>query len=86
MAKMIVCDGCGLGVIGPEERIGFVIRRDYCTSCASVVGAYGAEVDALHDRLAKAWNEDLILIREKYRAKLKHLPDDNTTVRDDEPA
>lgn len=82
MAKVTICDGCGLGIIGPEERIGYVISRDYCTSCASVVGAYGAEVDAMHDRLAKEWREGLQQIRENYRKRLQHLPDDNQPTSD----
>ncbi len=83
MATHIVCDGCGATIVGEPEKAGYVIRREYCMPCAMRVGQYSAEVDALHERLAAAWKDDLEAIRAKYREALHHLPDDNATVRID---
>lgn len=79
MAMMIICDGCGCGIDGPPEKKGYVHRCDYCTPCAMVAGEYQAEVDALHDRLAASWRQDLEAIRATYRGRLNQLPDDVLT-------
>lgn len=83
MATLITCDGCGATIVGEPERVGYVITREYCMPCTMRVGAYHAEVDQLHERLAAAWKDDLEAIRAKYRQTLAHLPDDNATVRID---
>ncbi|MGE0289517.1 MAG: hypothetical protein AB7I42_26010 [Bradyrhizobium sp.] len=82
MATMLVCDGCGHGIIGPPVKHGLVIRRDYCVPCSDIVQKYLDELNALHERLALAWKEGLETIRQSYREKVTHLPDDNATVRE----
>jgi hypothetical protein len=77
MATTITCDGCGNGIDGPPEKIGYVLVRDYCAPCAAIVAELGADIDALHTRLANSWREDLETTRAQYRTKLRQLPDDN---------
>lgn len=74
MASITICDGCG-GQGNNFERIGHVIRRDYCGGCQARAEEYQREVDALHSKIAADWNEKLAAIRGVYAMALYALPD-----------
>lgn len=73
MAQVTLCDGCGGA--GNCGKVGYVLRRDYCEVCFERAAAYQAEVDALHDKLAHAWQDGLVEIRATYSTALRALPD-----------
>jgi len=79
MATITQCDGCGQPIVGEVRELGLVLRREYCEACHGTAKQFLDEQDALHDRLAKAWMDDLTTLRETYRTKLAQLPDDNFT-------
>jgi hypothetical protein len=76
MATLVMCDGCGARLEEKPSKVGYVIRREYCPTCIATVTEYQAEVDALHDRLAASWRQDLEAIRVRFRDRLNSLPDD----------
>jgi len=76
MATLVMCDGCGARLEEEPSKVGYVIRREYCPACIATVTEYQAEVDALHDRLAASWRQDLEGIRVRFRDRLNCLPDD----------
>ena len=79
MATLVMCDGCGARLNEEPSRAGYVIRREYCPTCAETVAEYQKDVDSLHDRLAASWRQDLEAIRATYRGRLNQLPDDVLT-------
>lgn len=75
MATVTLCDGTGQPITGTVHVRGFVIRREYCDDAVQIVDRYQEEIDALHERLAKAWTDELAAIRAKYLEQLRMLPD-----------
>lgn len=75
MAIVHICDGCRDPIEGETKTVGFVVRRDYCDTCAPLVAEYGAEIDEMHTKLAAKVTSGLASIRAKYRKKLAMLPD-----------
>lgn len=79
MAVRHICDGCNAEITGEPVKAGFVLRVDYCPTCAEAHAAYQRAVDALHERLSSAWTTELRVLRESFRERLARLPDDNVT-------
>jgi len=77
MAVKHICDGFDVEISGEPCMRGHVIRREYCAEAAKIVDEYQAEIDALHERVAKTWTDELEAIRERYRKIVRALPDDN---------
>ena len=75
MAKATICDGCSTAIDGEGQRIGFVLRGDYCDECAPLIAEYGAAIDVLHDKVANEFKTGLAKIRIKYAKRVKTLPD-----------
>ena len=74
MAQITICDGCGGSCIN-HEKVGHVIKRDYCEGCMGRAEEYQAEIDKLHERVAVEWKEGLAEIRDTYSKALHALPD-----------
>ncbi len=58
MPITVECDGgCGATVPRLEdfERFGFADVKYYCPECAAAVRGHLADIDELHDSLAKKW-------------------------------
>lgn len=75
MATATICDGCNAAIDGEGQRLGFVLRGDYCDECAPIIAEYGAAIDALHDKCAAEFKTGLAKIRIKYAKRVKKLPD-----------
>ncbi len=76
MPIMVECDGgCGrnVGALGEFERFGYADYRYYCPDCADLVREYLANIDALHDSLAKKWRSG-VEIRRKAILKTLSFP------------
>ena len=58
MPITVECDGgCGAKAVKLEEfeRFGYADYRYYCPECAEAVRKHLADIDELHDALAKKW-------------------------------
>jgi hypothetical protein len=75
MALKYLCDGCdGSGEKSNFEESG-PLARIYCPACMKVIKAYAKKRDALHDTVAKTWNNGLGKIRAEFDDKIKLLDD-----------
>jgi hypothetical protein len=80
MASIIVCDGCKLATGKDDyQRLGAVIKKEYCPSCAKVVRAYLSDRDELHTQVAKLWDDGIDSLKALYRESFPEgsLPDEN---------
>ncbi len=75
MASVHLCDGCGARIEGEPEERGFVLRRDYCSTCAAKADEYQRELDALHDAVADRWQKGRQRLVAKHGRTLDALPD-----------
>ena len=73
MATRRVCDGCG-STEEPMALIGTIIKRDYCSKCATAASAYLERRNRAHERAVEKWLEKHNAILEEY-FPLEHLPD-----------
>lgn len=78
MALVSQCDACGQRM-PPEsaERIGMVLPRDYCTTCAPAIHELQATRDALHTKLSREWTDGLAKIAEAFQRRFPggQMPD-----------
>lgn len=74
MAASYVCDGCGKAVASPK-KIGHVIPRDYCETCAEKAESYLNEEEALRVRLQIDFANERSILIGKYLQGGFNLPD-----------
>ena len=79
MAIRYACDGCGEMLRQGEEpkKLGIVVTREYCESCAPHAQNFLEAVSEAHTKVASAFRADLARIRAGFFEKLHRLPDTN---------
>lgn len=76
MALIAECDRCHHTIKDGEVAVrGFVIQREYCSSCVEEIDEMQQEIDDCHDAMAVQWADKLALIRDCYNTEDGLLPD-----------
>lgn len=74
MAIFFKCDGCGQAVESPK-KVGFVIRREYCDTCAEIADRFVREEEKLRKAAQERFVDDRALLIARYSAGNFRLPD-----------
>ena len=74
MAVHFGCDGCGAQVTEPV-KIGHVIRRDYCMSCAAIANEFIDAEELLRKDTQTRFVDERALLIAKYSHDNFKLPD-----------
>ena len=74
MATFFRCDGCGEGVDSPK-KVGFVIRREYCETCAAVADKFLHEEEELRKATQERFVDERALLIARFSADGFKLPD-----------
>lgn len=76
MAVHHVCDGCGARIEGDDfEKVGHVIRREYCPSCAVKANDFLRRQGEIHTNAAATYKGDMELLLADMHGRLNMLPD-----------
>ena len=74
MAVFFKCDGCGEGVDSPR-RVGFVLKRDYCPTCAEIADKFLHEEEELRKVTQERFVDERAALIARYGADNFKLPD-----------
>lgn len=76
MALITQCDACGTPSES-TEKIGMVLSRDYCPTCAPLIRQFQQMRDELHTNIAHSWTEGLEHIAELFHKRFPggQMPD-----------
>ena len=74
MAINFICDGCAKPVENPV-KVGFVIQREYCETCADAANQYIAAEEALRKTVHERFIDDRAALIARFSANNFRLPD-----------
>ena len=74
MATFFRCDGCGEAVDSPK-KVGFVIRREYCESCAAIADEFLREEEELRKDTQERFVDERALLIARFSIDGFKLPD-----------
>ena len=74
MATYFMCDGCAKPVENPV-KVGFVIQREYCETCADAANQYIAAEEALRKTVHERFIDDRAALIARFSANHFKLPD-----------
>lgn len=75
MAKKTTCDGTGIEIPEETPTTGH-FGHQYSEEARPIAEEYLKEVDDLHTKAARFFEEGLAVLRGAYRERLAQLPDD----------
>lgn len=75
MAKVTTCDGTGVEIPDSTPVTG-QFGHQYSDDARPIAEKYLADLDELHTETARVFQEKLGALRERYRERLRELPDD----------
>ena len=74
MATYYACDGCGAAVDSPK-KVGFVLKRDYCPTCAAIADKFLHEEEELRKATQERFVDERALLIARYAVDNFKLPD-----------
>ena len=74
MSVFFKCDGCGEGVDSPK-KVGFVLKRDYCSACAVTADNFLNEEEELRKATQERFVDERAAIIARYSVGNFKLPD-----------
>ena len=74
MAILYQCDGCGEGGDAPK-RVGFVMKREYCPTCAEIADEFLREEEELRKDTQERFVDERALLIARFSIDGFKLPD-----------